>query len=511
MVAVGMNRRWSVALPMLVLLCIWVLFWYYGTAEAMVAIWWRSETFNHAFLVPFISLWLIWRQRQSLAEINPQPDLRTLLLVALTGFAWLLGDLAALNVITQFALVTMLVLIVPTLFGWRLTRAMAFPLGFLFFAVPFGEFVMPLMMNLTADFTVLALKATGIPVYREGLHFIIPSGSWSVIEACSGVRYLIASLVVGTLFAYLNYRSLKRRLIFISFSFVVPLVANWLRAYMIVMIGHLSGNRLAVGVDHIIYGWLFFGLVIMIMFMIGMRWAEDTDVRAPQMGIRTTGDEATKPTRILVAMLLFAVITQLPALWGTHINGTPEVAETGVITPVQVTGWQIASGPMTAWKPAFDNPYAESQVEYLRGNQRVGVHLEFYRHQNFDRKLVSSENVLVRSKDPDWIKVAEGSRTVQLDTKALNIPWTELRGTEGHHRLIAWKWYWVFDRLTTSDAEAKVYIALSKLLGRGDDSAAIIVYMPGDQPEAAMKTLQDFIQPGWPAIQGELRSVRVGQ
>jgi EpsI family protein len=367
------------------------------------------------------------------------------------------------------------------------------------------------MMNLTADFTVLALKATGIPVYREGLHFIIPSGSWSVIEACSGVRYLIASLVVGTLFAYLNYRSLKRRLIFISFSFVVPLVANWLRAYMIVMIGHLSGNRLAVGVDHIIYGWLFFGLVIMIMFMIGMRWAEDTDVRAPQMGIRTTGDEATKPTRILVAMLLFAVITQLPALWGTHINGTPEVAETGVITPVQVTGWQIASGPMTAWKPAFDNPYAESQVEYLRGNQRVGVHLEFYRHQNFDRKLVSSENVLVRSKDPDWIKVAEGSRTVQLDTKALNIPWTELRGTEGHHRLIAWKWYWVFDRLTTSDAEAKVYIALSKLLGRGDDSAAIIVYMPGDQPEAAMKTLQDFIQPGWPAIQGELRSVRVGQ
>jgi exosortase len=57
-------------------------------------------------------------------------------------------------------------------------------------------------------------------------------------------------------------------------SIAVPVVANWLRAYMIVMIGHLSGNTLAVGVDHLIYGWVFFGVVIMMMFMVGARWAE---------------------------------------------------------------------------------------------------------------------------------------------------------------------------------------------------------------------------------------------
>ena len=87
----------------------------------------------------------------------------------------------------------------PALFGWAVTREIAFPLGFLFFAVPIGEFLVPTMIDYTADFTVAALRLTGIPVYREGNDFVIPSGNWSVVDACSGVRYLIASVMVGHL------------------------------------------------------------------------------------------------------------------------------------------------------------------------------------------------------------------------------------------------------------------------------------------------------------------------
>jgi exosortase/archaeosortase family protein len=158
--------------------------------------------------------------------------------------------------------VCLVVLAVPAVFGWAVARELTFPLLFLFFAVPVGEFMVPPMMEWTADFTVKALQLTGIPVYREGLQFVIPSGNWSVVEACSGVRYLIASFMVGTLFAYLNYRSSKRRVIFMLVSLAVPIVANWLRAYLIVMVGHLSDNKLAAGVDHLVYGWVFFGVVI---------------------------------------------------------------------------------------------------------------------------------------------------------------------------------------------------------------------------------------------------------
>jgi exosortase len=109
-------------------------------------------------------------------------------------------------------------------------------------------------MDRTADFTVAAIRASGVPVHREGNYFLIPSGRWSIVEACSGLRYLIASFMVGCLYAYLSYRSPVRRATFIAASIVVPIVANWLRAYMIVMHGHLPSNRIAVGDDHFISG-----------------------------------------------------------------------------------------------------------------------------------------------------------------------------------------------------------------------------------------------------------------
>ncbi len=194
-------------------------------------------------------------------------------MLAAAGFAWLLGEVGAVNAVSQFAFVAMLVLAVPAILGIEITRAMLFPFGFLFFSVPLGEFLLPTLMAHTADFTIAALRAIGrAGLSRRHAQFTVPNGRWSIVEACSGVRYLIASLVVGTLFAYLNYTAMWRRLVFVGVSIVVPIVANWIRAYMIVMLGYLSNNRIATGVDHIIYGWLFFGMVMLIMFMIGARW-----------------------------------------------------------------------------------------------------------------------------------------------------------------------------------------------------------------------------------------------
>ena len=207
-----------------------ILVLYRETGLAMATIWYRSGTFAHAFLVPPISIWLAWRQRHVLAAIVPKPALWVLLPMAMTALAWLAGQVVAVNSVTQLALVGLLVLSVPLVWGLAAARALMFPLAFLFFSAPVGEFLLPVLMQWTADFTVAALRLTGVPVYREGLRFIIPSGSWSVVEACSGVRYLIASFMVGSLFGYLNYRSNKRRWIFVGVSILVPIVANWVRA-----------------------------------------------------------------------------------------------------------------------------------------------------------------------------------------------------------------------------------------------------------------------------------------
>ena len=102
-----------------------------------------------------------------------------------------------------------------------------------------------------------------------------------MVEACSGIRYLIASMTLGTLYAYLNYDSTQRRLLFIALSAIVPIVANGLRAFLIVMIGHHSDMKLATGVDHLVYGWLFFGVVMFFLFSLGALFSEPQDSTRP--------------------------------------------------------------------------------------------------------------------------------------------------------------------------------------------------------------------------------------
>lgn len=89
----SLSTAWRQALPLLLALIGWILFWYWDTAVAMVNIWVRSETYTHAFVVPPISFWLIWRQRAQVLAEQPRASLLLAVPVVFTTFFWLLGEL----------------------------------------------------------------------------------------------------------------------------------------------------------------------------------------------------------------------------------------------------------------------------------------------------------------------------------------------------------------------------------------------------------------------------------
>jgi exosortase A len=501
------SRQWSIALLLLVFALVWLIGWYGSTAKSMADTWARSDTFAHGYIVPLIALWLAWRKRDELATLAPRPSWWVLAPVTVMGFAWLLGELAAVNAVSQLALTVLLILTVVAVLGRCVAQKLAFPLAFLLFAVPIGEFIMPYLMVWTADFTVAALRLTGIPVYREGQQLVIPTGVWSVVEACSGLRYLIASLMIGTLFAHLMYRSLKRRLMFVVLSIVVPIVANWLRAYMIVMLGHLSGNKLAVGVDHLIYGWLFFGVVIACLFAIGARWREDH--LPPPIPSAPIADASTAvPVRRLVAasaaVALLAVIWKVGYLGIDSSNAAsrPSLASLGPTQP-----WEPVSDSFMGWRPHFVSPSAELQRTFRDGPRRVGLYVSYYRNQDYESKLVSSENKLVKSDDHVWLRTAEGTRSITVNGQPLAVRTTLLRGVGGQE-LLVWQWYWINGRLTASDHWAKGFTALSRLRGHGDDSAAIVVYTTEGRTESAEKALEAFVGSAAAPLEAALRQTR---
>lgn len=505
-------RAWRRSLWMLVLVVAGILSAYGTTGYHIVEIWSRSETFAHGFVVPLIVAWLIWRARHSWMTEIPSSSPVWVLPLAGCGFAWFCGELATVNAVSQLAFVGMLVCAVPLVLGTHVARRIAFPLAFLFFAVPIGEFMLPALMQWTADFTVYALRLTGVPVYQEGQQIVIPSGRWSVVEACSGIRYLIASSMVGTLYAYLSFSSLWRRMAFIGLAIAIPIVANWIRAYLIVMIGHLSSNRLAVGVDHIVYGWLFFGLVMFLMFWAGSFWREDVPAakvpREPSAAAVRAGlaKLATGPLLALTGLCI--------AVWPLALHSiNARVESPGPVALERISNigaWHARDGELDSWQPVIQSPSAEVRQIFSSGAREVGIHVAFFRDQSHGRKLVSSTNVLAAAGAANgvlWSIVSRSSTTIKMPARTFTADQEELAGP-GDQRLIALRWYWVDGRMTSSDSVAKLYTFLSRMQGR-DDGAIVIVYSRAGAD--ARRTLDAFLRDVGPALDRTLERAAAAQ
>ena len=118
------------------------------------------------------------------------------------------------------------------------------------------------------------LDLLGIPNFADDLTIEIPAGTFFVAEACAGLRFLIAAVAFGVFYALLNYRSPLRRAVFIGASIIVPVIANGFRALGIVVLGNILGNAEAAAADHIIYGWVFFSVVMLLLVAAGLPMRE---------------------------------------------------------------------------------------------------------------------------------------------------------------------------------------------------------------------------------------------
>jgi exosortase A len=501
----AIDAGWRLALPLVVVALVATLAIHWSTAASIVAIWDRSETFAHGFLIVPIVLFLIWRRRHEVSRLTPRADWLGFALVGAAGAAWLVAYAGEVLVVKQLALAATLCAVVIAVLGRNVARALTFPLCFLFLGVPMGEALIPPLMEWTADFTVAALQSVGIPVFREGLFFTIPSGQWSVVEGCSGVRYLIASFTVGVLFAYLSYRRPWKRALFALMSILVPIVANGLRAFMIVMIAHVSDNKLAHGVDHFIYGWVFFGLVMLLLFWIGSFWRDDDDPEDDVAKPPRRGDAMPDPVLARWALASVALVAAWPG-YAAYLDRQDERRGTSVAidAPVPINGWSLDPSPMTEWRPRYDPATATVLQVYRKGDSVVALQLNYYQRQRRGEQLVSSQNIMIVQKHKVWQNVGETIVSAAVGNSPNEVRETRLMSPR--QRLLIWDWFRIAGHDMINPYLAKVMLALEKLANRGDAGTAIIIATPYmDQSLPPRETLQAFVRDMTPSIDAALR------
>lgn len=443
----------------------------------MMHLWRTSDTYAHGALIPFISAYLVYQLRARLDAAGKEIYWPALPLLAFCGAVWAAAALADVAVVQQLAVIAVIQGIILLFMGARWVKTALFPLGFLFLAVPMGNALTPHLVDMTADFVVVALRWSGIPVYREGTFFVIPSGNWSVVSGCSGMRYLIATITVGILFAYLNYRSLWRRVTFVGIAILVAVIGNWLRAYGIVMIAHLSGMKLALGIDHYIYGWVFFGILIFITMTVGMIWSEPpssipaTALRANSEGTKRSalfGAVAWTMLCVLVWPLLVYQLSQ------ARPQPTPDIS---IAAEELGSGCSRSESPAPDWIPHYVGGPVQSQASYVCGTQEIGWHTAWYGAQSQGAEVVNAANQLVHEKHDPWRLRASGVFLKGPDVMP-EVNESILKQRNGERELLVWQWYWVGGHATVRSLLAKLYGALSILRGAGNPAASALVYTP---------------------------------
>ena len=467
------------------------------TFMSMVDIWERSETFAHGYVILPIALWLTWRNRHHLAAIPTNTDWRALLVILPLGLGWLAARVGGVQVVEQYALVGILIATVWLMMGLRLFRALAFPLGFLLLMVPNGEALIPPMMEFTADFTVAAVQLIGIPVYREGLFFTLPSGEWSVVEGCSGLRYLISSITLGVLYAYLTYRTLWKRVAFSLAAVIVPVFANGFRATMIVLIAHYSDMKLALGVDHFIYGWVWFGIVMLAMFWVGLIWREDIEeAPAPETAAHA------KPAWS-AAVVLAVLLAALP-LYEAHIENRA-IASPNLSLPTPAQGWQQVETPFSNWEPHWVGMDRQLLGHYRKGDQQIQLFVAWYGAQRQDAELINTQNYMVRQKHPEWRSMRRVEKSSDIAGQSVPMAESVLAANGNTQRILVWQWHRIKGKDGISPYQAKLDLAQAKLMGQPDEAAAIIIATPyTEDVKAAAATLKDFITTHKAALDSQL-------
>lgn len=450
----------------------------------MVRIWWTSSTFEHClFIVPIIG-WLVHQRLDGLNKLTPQGWLWGVAWVAAGNFGWLLGDAAGVAMVRHFGVVMMLQGAVAALLGPALVRALAFPLAYAFFLVPFGTDLESPLQLLTAWMALAMLLAAKVPTIIDGIFITTPGGYFKVAEACSGTKFVIAMAAYAVLVANVCFRSWGRRLIFVPAALLICLIANGIRAFGIIYLGTVTDLDVAVGVDHVVYGWVFFGVVMTLVMAAAWPFFDRSpndawfDPRAVQ------GEIDRRPKPHLLAGLLAVALLAAPA-WSA-VSGA-RGGELPVPVLPNVAGWSGSADPMAyPWEPSF--PDADHLVRARYRNDETGAVVDLavatYARQREGQEMIGFGKGAV-GPDSEWAWSSPAYAPDGARGEEITAPGPVVRHVLSFYR--------VGGITTGSASKVKLATARARLLAQDQRAAAVLVSAEQGEGQNADAAIAAFL------------------
>jgi exosortase len=272
------HTRSLIVWPALLLALVVLL--YAGILKGLISQWWTDADYGHGFFVPLFSGYILWRERErwSKAEIKPS-NFGFVVMLGAVGLL-LLGSLGAELFISRISLLVLLTGMTLFLAGWSMLRAVSFPLSYLILMIPFpviiyNQITFPLQL-LASRLATAGLELVQVPVLRDGNVLVLSNYSLEVVEACSGIRSLMALVALAIAYGYLVEPRRSVRYILALLMIPIAIVTNAIRIMGAGMLAHRYGPGAAQGFLHEFSGWVIFmsavGLMVLCHWVLRRIW-----------------------------------------------------------------------------------------------------------------------------------------------------------------------------------------------------------------------------------------------
>jgi exosortase A len=456
------------------------------SVASLARIWRDMFEYHHGFAIAAIAIVWLWRIRRDIDACSVRPVRTAWPLLAIALLLWTIAYRANSELMQQLLLPVVAILALYAAAGWQVCRLVAAPLAYLYFAIPLWEQLLPFLQALTTAVAENVLGLMGVPTQVEGHHVTIPSGRFSIVEGCSGKRYLVISLAFATLAAAIEQMRWRRTLALLSIAAGLALVTNWVRVVTIIYAGHVTQMQsYLVANEHRSLGYaLFVPLLLAILWT--ARRIRRGQVEVPARPIVPENERRTRLADWAIVMGFVA----LPILvWAR----TSDQGATAHLAPMPVaTGtWQGPLPPAAVWQPRFVNPSQERRAAYSVGGRRVEVYLNLYASQAQGRELVFHRNSVVPPEHFTLIR--------RLPARGETLPAVVVADSTGMRWVVA-HIYEIGGWLTPSEPLAQLYYGLHAIVRpvpAGTLAAAV-------RCEADCKTAEQALDGFWRAHAVEL-------
>jgi EpsI family protein len=463
------------------------LAWFTAPTMATLHTHWSDPvvaTYTHGYLILLLVVVIAVQtlRRFPLGRIEPTPY--GIGALALCVGLMVAGLASSTQIVAQGVLPLLLFAAAWAVFGWRQSRPLFWASAYLYFAVPAWDVLNEGLRSLTVFVVTSWLRATDIPAYIEGSVVYLPAGTIEIENGCSGLNYLLVGLALAAFQGLFFLRAWRYRLVLGLAGLGLALVANWLRVFVLILVGHFTDmQHYLVTVDHSIFGWVLFVAVYAPAFWLA-RVLELRDSLAPSApGAPAPRGPAAATPAISTGWLVAVVALLFGGIWlNERALAVPSAVEAMPVQLPSVPGWRMVGDWQDDARPLFVGALADARW-YRSDAGVVGAYFARYPVQSQAHEVVYYANR------------PQGGSTIVREASAAagDVPIREMEVADGGGpRRLVWLTMRVAGTPVRFSLEAKVLQAWGVLVGEYDADALVLSAACEGDCESARALLRDY-------------------